>query len=555
MRRTVLLLASAALAGLLACGVLLVGAQERAEAAFPGANGKIVYWGFVGGVHSMNPDGTEEVLLTNGKARCPAVSPDGTKVAFQRNTSTVMDTFMVNLDGTGERNVTNDASYEGCPVWLPGGLRLGYESGGAIYTVKLDGTGERKIPDRPGKQYAPVWSPDGTKIAFCEDEVSPGPNSDSEIYTMNPDGSGVSKLTDNATSECSGGYEAAGNLSWSPDSQKIAYSSASNIEEFNGSTIHTMDRDGSDQTEIVYDKDTAVGNEGFVCCDFNPAWSPDGTKIAFVREELYNSSCCEWDVFSMNLDGSELRRLTVSPDARMDPDWGPATSDTTAPAVDKAPTRDLVPGSAIGNSTAPVNLSWSATDGGSGVARYELQQSTNGGAFAGMALPSETATAINPSLEAGKTYQFQVRAQDNAGNWSAWSSGPAFSVDLRQETHQAIAYAGTWTLQSSPTASEGYLRYATASGARAKFSFAGKHAAWVASTGPNRGKAEVWVDGVKAATVDLYAPTAQPRKMVFVKAWATTPSANHTLEVRALGTKNAASSGKRVDVDAFVALR
>ncbi len=126
-------------------------------------------------------------------------------------------------------------------------------------------------------------------------------------------------------------------------------------------------------------------------------------------------------------------------------------------------------------------------------------------------------------------------------------------MDLRQEAHQAIVYTGAWALQSAPTASGGYVRHAATSGARAKFSFAGKHVAWVTSTGANRGKAEVWVDGVKAATVDLYAPTAQPRKMVFTKAWSA--SANHTVEVRTLGTKNAASTGTRVDVDAFVALR
>jgi hypothetical protein len=57
----------------------------------------------------------------------------------------------------------------------------------------------------------------------------------------------------------------------------------------------------------------------------------------------------------------------------------------------------------------------------------------------------------------------------------------------------------------------------------------------------------------KVKTADLYAATAQPRKMLFTKSW-TTPQ-NHTLEIRVLGTKNASSSGKRVDVDAFVALR
>jgi hypothetical protein len=126
-------------------------------------------------------------------------------------------------------------------------------------------------------------------------------------------------------------------------------------------------------------------------------------------------------------------------------------------------------------------------------------------------------------------------------------------VDLRQEDHQAVSYSGTWALRSSPTASGDYVKHASASGAKARFSFAGKNVAWVASTGSNRGKAEVWVDGAKAATVDLYAATAQPRKMQFTKSWGA--SGNHVLEVRVLGTKRAASTGKQVDVDAFVALR
>jgi hypothetical protein len=63
----------------------------------------------------------------------------------------------------------------------------------------------------------------------------------------------------------------------------------------------------------------------------------------------------------------------------------------------------------------------------------------------------------------------------------------------------------------------------------------------------------VWLDG-KVATVDLYSATTQTRRVVFSQG-GLVPSKSHTLEVRVLGTKNAASSGKRVDVDTFVALR
>jgi hypothetical protein len=99
-----------------------------------------------------------------------------------------------------------------------------------------------------------------------------------------------------------------------------------------------------------------------------------------------------------------------------------------------------------------------------------------------------------------------------------------------------ITYTGEWTRQTLSTASGGSTEYATDSGAK----------------GPDRGKAEVWIDGVKAATVDLYSSSAQPRKMVFTKNWDSADS--HTLEIRATGTKNAASSGTRIDVDAFVVL-
>jgi hypothetical protein len=90
-------------------------------------------------------------------------------------------------------------------------------------------------------------------------------------------------------------------------------------------------------------------------------------------------------------------------------------------------------------------------------------------------------------------------------------------------------------------------------GAKAKFSFTGTSVTWASPIGTHKGKAEVWIDGVKVATVDLYASTSQVRKVIFTRSWSTVGS--HTLEVRATGTKNASSGGKRVDVDAFVVLR
>jgi hypothetical protein len=67
------------------------------------------------------------------------------------------------------------------------------------------------------------------------------------------------------------------------------------------------------------------------------------------------------------------------------------------------------------------------------------------------------------------------------------------------------------------------------------------------------GKATVSVDGVVVQTIDLYSSTTLPRKIVFSRS--NLPADSHTITVQVLGSKRAASSGTRVDVDAFVALR
>ena len=74
-------------------------------------------------------------------------------------------------------------------------------------------------------------------------------------------------------------------------------------------------------------------------------------------------------------------------------------------------------------------------------------------------------------------------------------------------------YIGTWNLRAARITPGGLIKYANTSGAMARFSFAGRNVAWIAPTGPNRNKAKVWVDGVKAKTVDLHSSSAQLRKM------------------------------------------
>lgn len=226
-------------------------------------------------------------------------------------------------------------------------------------------------------------------------------------------------------------------------------------------------------------------------------------------------------------------------------------ADTTPPAV--KPTVQVLPvPEKLGTSAVPVRISWpAAADSGSGVARYQLQQGANG-TFQNVSLPSALSRSKDVLLEPGtNNYTFRVRAFDRVGNASPWAAGtgPTFRVAAYQEGSSAIAYSGTWNKQAPSGAYKTYVKYATAFGARAKHTFTGRNIGWVASRNSTSGGAEVYLDGTRVATVDLYSATAKPRQIVFSRA--VTAGTTHTLEIRGLGT----SGRPRVDVDAFVVLR
>ncbi len=232
--------------------------------------------------------------------------------------------------------------------------------------------------------------------------------------------------------------------------------------------------------------------------------------------------------------------------------------DTTAP-VAKAPVYHLFAPSRLGSVAVPVKVSWPvATDtGGSGVARYELQQKKGLGAWTLVRLPSALARSIVLSVSPGYSYQFRVRAVDRAGNATYWKAGTNSIIGAYNENSTAtvgkITYTGTWPRVALSGAYGGYVRYASYSGKKATFSFSGRSVAWATTVGPNRGKADIYIDGTRVRTVDLYASSYGTRRIVYTRAWVATGS--HTLEVRVLGTKNSSSTGTRVDVDAFATLR
>ncbi len=241
--------------------------------------------------------------------------------------------------------------------------------------------------------------------------------------------------------------------------------------------------------------------------------------------------------------------------------------DTTPPGLPGSPTHFLF------NSTSPqqllsadvpgkipVRVSWAEAQDdmeGSGLASYLLQQSTNGGAFTNVALHPPTFAKLRLDLAPGSnTYRLRVRANDKAGNSSAFKLGPAFKVKAFQESSAAIADTGAWTTAALNGAYGGSVQHASASGRKVTINVpAGtKNVALISTRGPNRGKAQMCVDpgtdAHKCLTFDLFSSVIEPRSMV--KSWPIAdPGRSHKIAITVLGQKRSSSTGTRVDVDAF----
>lgn len=200
-----------------------------------------------------------------------------------------------------------------------------------------------------------------------------------------------------------------------------------------------------------------------------------------------------------------------------------------------------------------VRVKWSATDA-DGIAGYTVQRRTNSGAWTVVTLATPTDTQIILPLATASTHQFRVRATDGGGSTSTFATGPAFTLLLLQEAGAGVTTTGTWTTEPLANSSGGSVRWADSAGASTILTTSSaKGLAWVSTKGPDRGKAQVYVDGTLAATIDLYAASYQTRQVVFGVNNLTAGA--HTLEVRALGTQRPASLGTRVDVDGFVIMR
>jgi Tol biopolymer transport system component len=296
-----------------ACLALPASLAPRAEAAFPGGNGKIAFASQRDGdreIYVMNADGSSQTRLATNPAidGAPAWSADGQKIAFVRHTAR-QDVYVMNADGSSQTQLTAGPGNSIDPAWSPDGQKIVFVTHVPgqlrdVYVMNADGSSRTQLTTTLGDDLAPAWSPDGQKIAFLSARDGNG-----EIYVMNADGSSQTRLTTAAGVDIW--------PDWSPDGQKIAFVS---LRDGNGE-IYVMNADGSSQTRLT----------SAFALDTEPAWSPDGQKIAFTSFRDGDG-----DIYVMNADGSAQTRLTMAALADSAPDWQPlpesVSFDWTVPA-------------------------------------------------------------------------------------------------------------------------------------------------------------------------------------------------------------------------------
>jgi Tol biopolymer transport system component len=293
-----------------------------AGAAYPGANGKIVFGSDRDRANGYNdlyvvtPGVPGAVRLTDNVGEVwdvhPAWSPDGGRIVFARYDTHDYEIFVMNEDGSNPLQLTDNDVNDYEPAWSPDGRKIAYTTWGRhadggenwdTWIMNPDGSGKRLLFDGGGYDMEPDWSPDGSRIALERDD---------EIWVIDADGAHPRRMTNNSQ------YDSA--PQWHPDGTRLVYTSvvAGNPEVC-----------AVDVITLAVTQLTSDGHARWETC-----WSPDGTRIMFQRNDGE-----DWEIVTIAADGSDLVPVTDNTGWDLHPAWQRVLE---PPAAQIGPMVDLI---------------------------------------------------------------------------------------------------------------------------------------------------------------------------------------------------------------------
>jgi TolB protein len=247
----------------------------------------------------MDMDGSNIRQLTNerGLALSPAWDSTGTKLVYTSYRSRVPDLFILDVPSKATRQLTKDPDLEvGAHFFGANQIITSRTDGtdGDIVALNSDGSTARRLtPANRAIDVSPVPSPDATEVLFCSNRGG-GP----QIYIMGADGANPRRVSFVTSTYCT-------SPAWSPKGDKIAFvcRADGNFQMF------VADKDGGNPIQLT----SSGSNE-------DPEFSPDGRYLVFATTALGRG------VFSLALmrtDGTSMKELTTSRGGDFQPTWGP----------------------------------------------------------------------------------------------------------------------------------------------------------------------------------------------------------------------------------------
>ena len=265
-------------------------------------------------IYIMNIDGSNQRQLTDNDVddKYPRVSPDGRYITYGSAQAGNSDIYIMNRDGSNQQQLTIHAEDDWLPSFSPDSQQIIFSSersGSAdLYIVNIDGTELQRIAETSAREGRSDWSVNDKLVFNASIEL------DWEIYTSDLDNSNRQKLTDSNVDEWS--------PQWSPDGTQILFHSER--ESSTNSGIYLMNADGSD-VRLLYNEPLE---------EWGASWSADGSQILFTVEQPDDTA----DIYIMDINKPEIAKRLIERGSY--PSWAVPISPTT---VSTTPTATTTP--------------------------------------------------------------------------------------------------------------------------------------------------------------------------------------------------------------------